>query len=546
MTIEPRRLYSWLAAIASGFLLVLSFPRFDFSFLAWIALAPLLFVLTQPEQTLRRAFLLGWTTGFVFFFFSCNWITHSMIQYGGMNVALAYASAALFTAITGLFPALFALATTRLTKAFGLWSLGAAPLLWVATEWLRAILTGTTWNALGISQVDSLEFAGLARWGGVQLVSVPLLMANVTLVLLPYIKQVPVRRTVILNLFIAAIFAIAYALEGQAIFSLSKINLPPIEVQVAGIQPNLPVDILTHPDQLTQRNISGLETNTKLTRDAIAQSPNKKADLIVWAESPLVLNYEQDETTKATLNAIAKEHNAHLVFSAIGHDGERVYNSAQTITPDGRALQRYDKMRLVPFGEYVPFRALLGYFVPPMVGDFTPGNRAVVNSLKLATQHAIVQNEQETQGEIALERTTRFVKTGTFICYEAAYPNLVRQFVNNGASLLINISDDAWFGNSAGAQQHLNHARMRAIENNRDIVRVTNSGISALITDSGKVVDPLPTFTPASRVWTAETSRVETLYTKYGDWFAILCAVISAAAIVLSFVKKPLSIRGNS
>lgn len=533
MTIEPRRLYSWLAAIASGFLLVLSFPRFDFNFLAWIALAPLLFVLTQPEQTLRRAFLLGWTTGFVFFFFSCNWITHSMIQYGGMNVVFAYAAAALFTAITGLFPALFAMATARLAKVFGLWALGFSPLIWAATEWLRSILTGTTWNALGVSQVDFIAVAHFAKWGGTGLVSGILVAASASLLLLLHIKTSTAKQVLILLFFVALIFVLMDLQAAKSkIFSLVRNT----EVVVAGVQPNLPVDILTHPDQLTQRNISGLETNTKLTRDVIAQSPNKKADLIVWAESPLVLNYEQDETTKAALNAIAKEHNAHLLFSAIGRDGERVYNSAQTITPNGRALQRYDKMRLVPFGEYVPFRTVLGFFVPPMVGDFTPGNRAVVNSLKLATQHAIVQSEQETQGEIALERTTNFIKVGTFICYEAAYPNLVRQFVNNGASLLINISDDAWFGNSAGAQQHLNHTRMRAIENNRDIVRVTNSGISALITNSGKVVDPLPTFTSASRVWTAETNQVETLYTKYGDWFAICCAVISALAILASFL----------
>jgi apolipoprotein N-acyltransferase len=534
MNIAPR--YQWLAAVASGVLLMLSFPKFSFSFLAWIAFVPLLVVLTQDGQTVRRAFGLGWVTGFVFFFFSCNWITHSMIQYGGMNTVLAYLVAALFTAITGLFPALFAVLTTRVLQVFGLRALSIAPLLWAATEWLRAVTTGVTWNALGISQVDSLQVAGLARWGGVQLVSVALLAGNVFLVLLPSLKQVPIRRTLMLYLFLAAVFAIAYAAQGPSIFSLTQSSAPPVEIQVAGIQPNLPVDILTHPDEFTQRNANGLEINTKLTRDAIANAANKKTDLIVWAESPLVLNYEQDEAARNQLNALAKEHNAHLLFSALGRDGEQVYNSVQTITPAGKALERYDKMRLVPFGEYVPFRAVLGYFVPPMVGDFTPGNRATVNTLKLATQLAVVQNEQETQGEAALERTTNFVKVGTFICYEAAYPNLVRQFVNNGASLLVNVSDDAWFGNSAGAQQHLNHARMRAIENNRDIVRVTNSGISALLTNTGKVIDPLPMFAPASHLWTAETSRVTTLYTKYGDWFAILCAISSAIAIGVSFV----------
>ena len=532
MTIEPRRLYPWLAAVASGTMLVLAFPKFEFSFLAWVALVPLLVVLMQPEQTSWRGFLLGWTTGFVFFFFSCNWISHSMIRYGGMNIVLAYAAAALFTAITGLFPALFAWATVRLRKSFGLWALGCAPLLWVATEWLRAIVTGTTWNALGVSQINYLSVAHFAQIGGVGVISGSLVATSATLVLLRDIYTPAAKRIIIGFLFVALLLTLADLRLSPAPANQSD----PTKVLVTGVQPNLPVDILTNPDEFARRNTNGLETNLKLTRDAITQAPGKKTDLIVWAESPLVLHYEQDEAARNKLNNIAQENNAYLLFSALGHEGENVYNSVQTITPDGKALKRYDKMRLVPFGEYVPLRPVLGAFVPAMIGDFTPGNAAVVNSLKLATQLAVVQSDEETAGEVALERTTSFVKVGTFICYEAAYPNLVREFVNNGATLLINVSDDAWFGTSAGAQQHLNHARMRAIETNRDLVRVTNSGISALIKADGSVVDPLPMFTATSKVWTAEKRQGGTLYVQYGDWFAILCAVISALAIGASFV----------
>lgn len=532
MTIAAHRLYPWLAAVASGALLVLAFPKFAFSFLAWIALVPLLLVLTQTEQTLWRAFWLGWTTGFVFFFFSCNWISHSMIRYGGMNVVAGYAVAALFTAITGLFPALFALLTTRLAKTFGLWSLGCAPLLWVATEWLRDLVTGTTWNALGVSQVNEVTIAHFTQIGGVALISGGLVATSAALILLRNIQTPAAKRILIVFLFVALVLT----LMDWRMTPAPPINAEPAKIFVAGVQPNLPVDILTNPDEFARRNTTGLETNLKLTREAITQAPGKKADLIVWAESPLVLHYEQDEAARNKLNAIAQEHNAHLLFSAMGRDGENIYNSVQTITPDGKALKRYDKMRLVPFGEYVPLRAVLGAFVPAMIGDFTPGNTATVNSLKLATQLAIVQNDEETQGEVALERTTSFVKVGAFICYEAAYPNLVRQFVTNGATLLVNVSDDAWFGNSAGAQQHLNHARMRAIETNRDLVRVTNSGISALIKADGSVIDPLPMFAATSKVWAAEKRQGLTLYVQHGDWFAILCAIISALAIGASFV----------
>lgn len=519
----------YVAAIISGGLLVLSFPKFDLSFLAWIALVPLLLVLTSEGQTLRKAFGLGWITGWVFFFFSCNWITHSMIQYGGMNIVLAYLCAALFTAITGFFLGLFALITTRLVKSFGIPALGLAPFAWVATEWLRAITTGVTWNALGISQVNYFVIAQLASTGGVASLSFIICAVSVVLILAREVKR-PAAKWVLAAYLLLGLMAWGLILSNE-----SKPGITNKIVSIACVQPNLPVDILTHSDELTQRNESGLETNLKLTREAISEA-NKKADIIVWAESPMVLNYEQDETTRNKINAITKETNAYLLFSAIGRDGEKVYNSVQTVTPDGKVLKRYDKMRLVPFGEYVPFRSVLGHFVPAMIGDFNIGNTAVVNSLKLSTQLALIQNEQETNGEVALERTTTFVKPGMFICYEAAYPNIVRQFVNNGASLLINVSDDAWFGNSAGAQQHLNHARMRAIENGRDIVRVTNSGISALITAEGKVAESLPTFVPASKVWAAEARKGLTMYTKYGEWFAYLSAIITAIAILFSFV----------
>jgi apolipoprotein N-acyltransferase len=529
--LSQSRIYQWLAAIASGVLLLLSFPKFDWSFCAWIALVPLLLALRIEGQTLRKAFALGFVTGWIFFFFSANWITHSMIRYGGMNVVLAYGAAALFTAITALFPGLFALLIKHLTNRFGHWAVGLAPVIWVATEWLRGATTDITWNTLGVSQVNHFAIAHFARLGGVGLLSFSLVAVSVVLVLLPEIKKQATKRIIIWYLFLALMVYAADTLRED-----KATKLTPVEVAVAGVQPNLPVDILIDSNAMTERNANGLETNLQLTQAAINQATHKKADLIVWAESPLVLHYEQDEITKSKLNAIAKEHQAHLIFSALGTEGDNIYNSAQMITPDGRLLQRYDKIRLVPFGEYVPFRSILGYFVPAMIGDFTPGKAATVNALKLDAQIAVVQNEQETQGELALERTTNFVRTGTFICYEAAYPNLVRQFVNNGAALLINISDDAWFGNSAGAEQHLNHARMRAIENNRDLVRVTNSGISALITNTGQVVDPLPMFTAASRVWTAEARKGVTFYTKHGDWFAIGCAIISALAIIFSFL----------
>ena len=532
-------IHPWLAAIASGVLLVLSFPNFEWSWLAWVAFVPLFWTLTLPAQTLKKSFALGFVTGFVFFFFSCYWITNSMTNYGGINSAVGYLITGIFSALVALFPALFALFTMILVRRFGFHAIGLAPFIWVATEWLRATITGVTWNALGISQVNYFEASKLSMTGGVYLVSFAVIAGSAVLFLLSeFLSDALTRKIIAVYLMLGLV---VYWI-GLPQFSPTKIPRIGGEIKIAGVQPNLPVDILTQADAITLRNEGGLDINRKLTGSAIQTAENKSVDIIVWTESPLVLNYDEDEKTHQQINETAKEHKAHLIFSGVARNGEQIYNCVQTITPDGRALKRYDKMRLMPFGEYVPLRPILGYFVPAMIGDFTPGNSAVVNSVKLKTQLAVIQNEEETAGEVALERTTNFVKAGTFICYEAAYPNIVRQFVNNGASVLINISDDAWFGNSAGMLQHLSHARMRAIENDRDIVRVTNSGISALITAEGKVVEPLPGFTAGSHVWTAQQRKWKTFYVMYGDWFAYLSLVISLATVIFSLLKKPQSL----
>ncbi|MGH9799288.1 MAG: apolipoprotein N-acyltransferase, partial [Blastocatellia bacterium] len=186
------------------------------------------------------------------------------------------------------------------------------------------------------------------------------------------------------------------------------------------------------------------------------------------------------------------------------------------------------------------FKSVLGRIVEAFatsgIGGFTPGNEAVVNTLRLSTERAGIISGNDSTADI--ERTTNFARVGAFICYEAAYPDLVRGFVKNGATLLVNVSNDAWFGNTAGARQHLAHARMRAIENDRDLVRVTNSGISTLIKANGQVIEALPSFQTGTQVWRPELRRGQTLYSQRGDWFAIACLLVTVLALAVCAVKK--------
>jgi apolipoprotein N-acyltransferase len=246
------------------------------------------------------------------------------------------------------------------------------------------------------------------------------------------------------------------------------------------------------------------------------------------------------------LNALAQKTGSHFIINTVARQGDDYFNSVSTISPRPEeqkppAFKRYDKIRLVPFGEFVPWRPLLGRFIPAITGDFQRGTQAVVNPLKLSTERAAI-TFSETNGDSgpAIERTTSFVRTGAFICYEAAYPDLVRRFVQHGATLLINVSEDGWFGNTAGARQHLAHAQMRAIENDRDLVRVTNTGISALLTAQGEVVEPLPQFTEGTRIWQAHPHSDQTFYTRHGDWFAELAALASLILLAFSVLPRQL------
>lgn len=514
-------------AAVSALLLILSFPPFELSFLAWVALAPLLKVIAEGITT-RRALWLGWLVGFEFTFFAENWIAHSMTHFGQVLTVVAYTVAMLFAAILAIFPAIFAAAMAKLTRRFGWWALAFAPVVWVATEWLRPIVTGVTWNALGVSQAQHFRIASLSRLGGVYLVSAEIVATSALIVLALKFRERSVARAAALLFLFAAIF---FMLPPQ----LHRPEPDGATVTVVGAQPNLPPD-----SSVTARDLDDI---TKLTKEAISRAPDKKADIVIWAESPLALFYENDPAVREKLDVVARETGGYLIVSTATVEGQRYFNSVHTISPhsgsqfNAKPLRRYDKIRLVPFGEYVPWRPVLGRFVPTIVGDFTPGNEAVVNPLRLQPERAVIMTQEESAPSAAIERTTNYARVGSFVCYEAAYPNLVRRFAQNGATLLVNVSNDAWFGNTAGARQHLMHAMMRAIENDRDLLRVTNSGISALVTADGRVVDPLPMFTSGSQVWQARTRSVRTFYTQRGDYFAIGCAILTVAVLAASFTN---------
>ncbi|MDX2031556.1 MAG: apolipoprotein N-acyltransferase [Blastocatellia bacterium] len=527
-----------MMAVAAALLLLLSFPPFDLNFLAWVALAPLLAVLARGIRP-GRAFWLGWLMGLEFTFFAENWIAHSMTHFGEMLSVAAYAVALLFAAILAVFPGLFAAMTAALVRQWGLRAIALSPIVWVATEWLRPWVTGVTWNALGVSQYRYFSIAKLAQVGGVAMIGAELAAGSALVILLLNIWKSG-RKSGVAKIAVALVVVatLGFLFAGSQRPAESAAG---IRVSAIGVQPNLPPASTD-----TGRD---LENNIALTRQALERAPGRRADLIIWAESPLALFYESDLLVRERLDRLAGELRGHLLLNAMtrtegpnaGGSSDRYYNSIQIVSPDPgkepKPLKRYDKIRLVPFGEYVPFNAVLKHIVPRVIssdsGGFSAGREAVVNQIRLEPKVAISLDQ-----EAAIERTTDYLRVGSFICYEAAYPDLVRQFVRNGATVLVNVSNDAWFGNTGGAKQHLAHAVMRAIENDRDIFRVTNAGISALLTGDGRIVDPLPLFTAGTMRWEAQSRRSLTFYARHGDWFATACAIAALALLGLLFLRK--------
>jgi apolipoprotein N-acyltransferase len=507
-----------LAALASAFLLVFAFPDFDLWPLAWVALAPLLASIARRPRA-PQAFVLGWLAGTVFFYASCYWLTYPMIHYAGIPAWVAYPLFLPAPLVAGLFPALFAAALARLCGRLGPRALFAAPLLWAASEWARLGLIGQLWNAVGYSQAYAPALIQGARFGGVYLVGFLVLAVNAALA---YSLVRRDARSALRSL--AAVACVALALVAFHLAPAPREEAAPRAVVVA-VQPNVIPDFDRPPAEyyeLTERHFA-------MSREALrsveqgGSETDQAADLsslprvVVWPESPMNFSLGRNRSFRERVARFASEHRVSLLFNSLEPaPANGGYNAAVLVDERGRAAFQYDKIRLLPFGEYVPLPAWLpgASLVGGVVGDFTPGARFTLMPLG--------------QGAEA-------PRAGVFICIESAYPYIARTFAAEGADVLVNITNDAYQGDTAVMRQHLANSVFRAVETGRTLLRVTNTGITARVTPRGEVLDATDKFQTAVRVWTVSRAEGgETFYTRFGDLFVALCAVLTVVLLVLT------------
>ena len=492
--------------LLSSVFLIISFPDFNLWPLAWGALIPLLLMVARRPRPVP-CFCLGWLFGSVFFYGSCYWVTYSIVHFGGFSPWIAYPLLIPGALVLGIFHGTFTALLALAIKRWGAAALFLAPIFWASLEWARLGGTGQLWNAIGYSQAFHPQLIHTAKWGGVYAVGFLITLVNAALayaVLKRNRNAVSVSVLAILLLCVAPI----------AITAVGRLESGTTEAIVIAIQPNVPMDLIKSTAEMEQLRLRHFE----MSEAALRNLPEDQVPrLIIWPESPMNFTYGTDSQFRERVTQFAKEHNASILLNSqevAPNDG--IYNSALLINEQGRLVAQYDKIRLLPFGEYVPLPQWLpgAGLIRGIVGDFTPG--ANYRLMPVGNMRA-----------------------GVFICIESAYPSIAREFTSEGADVLINISNDGYLGPTAVMHQHLANAVFRAVENDRRLLRVTNTGISAFITPGGQVKDTTGSFQQEVRTWTiTRAGSPPSFYAKHGDLFATACGVLSVVALILSFRKR--------
>jgi apolipoprotein N-acyltransferase len=553
MRLIPIRL--WAMAILSGVLQVLPFPIAGpvpvwRTALCWIALTPLLAALVGHDANGQRlsaiqGAALGYCSGFVWYLGNCYWVYQTMYLYGGIAKPVSAGILLLFCLYLALYHALFG----ALIAAFRRGRMGVqtvlllSPIAWVAVELARARITGFPWDLLGITQVDNPLLTKLAPFTGAYGLSFVIAAVNVL-----WLSRIDLkgRRVAAPSVAVAGVAIMLFSVVSQrysqepapqgtsAIATLVQENL---EVGAAAAAAGPPLtknqmlesfsELSLHPPssgicdgipELPTTHCLGAITPQQF-ESAVGTRNLQPTNLLVWPEAPNDF-LEIEQPFRVAMSNLARETHAPIISASLGivqtlGQERKFYNSADFITADGNFAGRYDKMHLVPFGEYTPYKRLF-FFAGNLlqnVGLLEPGTHRIVFS-------------------------TGGYTYGTFICYESIFGDEVRQFENLGADVLVNISDDGWYGDTSAAWEHLNMVRMRAIENHRWILRATNTGVTASVDPHGRVVVSAPRHIRTSISVGFDYEHDVTFYAAHGDVFAYLCALLTALALGWTLLRK--------
>ena len=499
-----------LLSLFSGILLILSFPNFDLEFLAWFALVPLFYSI--EGKGLYHSFLLGFFTGVISFLGIIYWIIVAVHTYGNVPLILSGFILLLLVVYLSLFMGAFAFLTRCTQIRLGLHTLLFTPALWVALEYLRSfLLSGFPWANLGYSQYLNLPFIQMADVTGPYGLSFVILLVNATLfgVVRQWPKKIfPFKEVIITLLILLGILVYGYL--RMRVVDRETIQDPPLKIGL--VQGNIDQSIKW--DESFQKET--LEIYEKLSSKVAEDKPS----LIIWPETATPFFFQDAKEYQPFVLDIPKKTDAYLLFGTPSYKLQKGkvnhYNSAYLVSPKGELVGKYDKIHLVPFGEYVPMQDLL-FFIGSLgegIGDFKSGKE--------------IYNFPLPQG-----------KFGVLICFEIIFSDLCRKFVKGGANFLVTITNDAWFGRTSAPYQHFSMAVFRAVENRVFVARAANTGITGIIDPKGKIVKQGGIFKEEAMNGTIRFSDRKTFYTLHGDLFAWVCTAFSLLLLLSAFFQKP-------
>ena len=486
--------------LLSGLLLILCQPPVSLFPLAFVALTPLL--LDIYGKNLRQSFVSGFVAGIVAFTGLVYWVVVSMNTYGGLSPALSLLVLALLASYLALYVGFFAW-TVAYFQSKGLESYLTAPLIWVALEYVRGfLLSGFPWSFLAHSQQQFLPLIQIASITGTYFLSFLLVAVSA-------IAAFVIRRRTVPWLFFAVtalLFVISIA------FGINRLSVSEKgDLRTAIMQGNMPQDVKWDAD---------FKAYTIATYRDLSIQYGGGAALILWPETAMPFIFDHDPARKV-VSEVPVAASSPLLFGTISRDeGNRYYNSATALGSDGKVLGTYSKVHLVPFGEFTPLREYFPFLanISVQIGDFFSGN-----------SHKPINTDA---GAL-----------GVLICFEGVFPSITNETVRQGANVLVNMTNDAWFGRSSAAYQHLGFYVFRAVESDRWVLRAANTGFSAIIDPQGHVRARTGLFEKTALTGRFAMKQSQTFYVRHGDYFMILVGFAIFVCLLYTLVpqglKKP-------
>ena len=487
-------------AILSGFLFAFAFPNVAIGWLIFIAFVPLFIALARAKSW-REAFALGWISQTIAWLLMVPWVVRVMSHYGGLPYITGVLIFVGMCIILGFYGGAFGVLVFRIAPGdeFHRWLL--APLAWAAIEYARTyLLTGFPWNLIAAAIVDYTPLAQFDRVAGPYALAVLMLLPSATICWIIMARPRGMRLVAV----VAPVTILCFVWWSTGIVASKLIPRPRVgpTYTAALLQPNI--------SQEMRWDSASLSAIFQRMMDMTDTAIRSGASVIIWPESTVPLSYSSTDFFRHAIESVSRQAAVDIILGSVAEDAaapNRMWNAAFLVSA-GTTVGHYDKIRLVPFGEYVPLRRML-FFARKLVravGDFEFGKK-----------------------DTPLIGLLRY---GPAICYEIVFPQIPRTQVVHGADVLVTITNDAWYDGTSAPRQHLNQARLRAIETDRYLLRAATTGISAFVDPTGRVIEELPMNRQGLIYAHFQPRHSTTLYVRFGDWFAwIACAIVAVSVL---------------